>query len=71
MRQAAEQAGRDPDAIEVTAGTLGVLGDDPLGAVAELVEVGVHRVAVPPLSFDPDAIGDAMADFADRVMSRL
>lgn len=71
MRRAAEEAGRDPDAIEVTAGTLGVLGDDPLGAVAELVEVGVHRVAIPPLSFDPAAIGDAMANFADRVMSKL
>lgn len=71
MRRAAEEAGRDPDAIEVTAGTLGVLGDDPLGAVAELVEVGVHRVAVPPLSFDPAAVGDAMANFAHRVMSKL
>lgn len=71
MRRAAEEVGRDPDAIEVTAGTLGVLGDDPLGAVAELVEVGVHRVAVPPLSFDPAAVGDAMANFADRVMSKL
>ena len=71
MRQAAEEVGRDPDAIEVTAGTLAVFGDDPLGAVAELVEVGVHRVAVPPLAFDPAAVGDAMAAFADRVISRL
>jgi cytidyltransferase-like protein len=71
MRAAAEQAGRDPDAIEVTAGTLAVFGDDPLGAVAELVEVGVHRVAIPPLAFDPATVGDALADFADRVMSRL
>jgi len=71
MRQAAEEAGRDPDAIEVTAGTLGVLGDDPMGAVAELVDIGVHRVVVPPMSFDPAAIGDAMASFGDRVMSRF
>jgi hypothetical protein len=48
-----------------------VFGDDPLGAVAELVEVGVDRVAVPPLSFDPAGIGDAMATFADKVISRV
>lgn len=71
MRQAAEEAGRDPDAIEVTAGTTAVFGDDPLGAVGELVEVGVDRIAIPPLSFDPSAVGDAMATFADRVISRL
>lgn len=71
MRHAAEDAGRDPDAIEVTAGTTAVLGDDPLGAVGELIDVGVHRVAIPPLSFDPAAVGDAMAGFADRVLSRL
>lgn len=71
MRHAAENAGRDPDAIEVTAGTTAVFGDDPLGAVGELIDVGVHRVAIPPLSFDPAAVGDAMAGFADRVISRL
>lgn len=71
MREAAEEAGRDPDAIEVTAGTLAVFGDDPLGAVSELAEVGVDRIAIPPLAFDPAAIGDAMAGFADRVMTRL
>jgi len=71
MRQAAEEAGRDPDAIEVTAGTTAVFGDDPLGAVGELVDVGVDRIAIPPLSFDPAAVGDAMATFADRVISRL
>lgn len=71
MRHAAEDAGRDPDAIEVTAGTTAVFGDDPLGAVGELIDVGVHRVAIPPLSFDPAAVGDAMAGFTDRVISRL
>lgn len=71
MRQSAEEAGRDPDAIEVTAGTLAVFGDDPLGAVAELAEVGVDRIAVPPLAFDPAAVGDAMASFADRVLAKL
>jgi probable F420-dependent oxidoreductase len=71
MRHTAEDAGRDPDAIEVTAGTTAVLGDDPLGAVAELVEVGVDRVAVPPLSFDPSALPDALASFRERVMDRV
>jgi len=71
MRGAAVEAGRDPDAIEVTAGTLDVFGDDPLGAVGRLAEVGVDRIAVPPLAFDPSAVGDAMAGFADRVLSKL
>ena len=71
MREAAEEAGRDPDAIEVTAGRLAVFGDDPLGAVSELAEAGVDRIAIPPLAFDPAAVGDAMAGFADRVMTRL
>jgi probable F420-dependent oxidoreductase len=71
MRASAEEAGRDPDAIEVTAGTMGVFGPDPLGAVAEVVEVGVHRVAVPPLSFKPDEVHDALAGFADNVLSKL
>lgn len=71
MRQAAEEAGRDPDAIEVTAGTTAVFGDDPLGAVAELAEVGVDRIAIPPLSFDPAALADALGTFADKVLAKL
>ena len=43
VRQTAADHGRDPAAIELTAGTPGVFGDDPVGAVQELASVGVSR----------------------------
>lgn len=69
MREAAEEAGRDPDAIEVTASGSGVLGGDPLAAVEEAAAQGVHRLIVPPLSFDPAAIADALGAFGERVIA--
>lgn len=66
MRRAAEDAGRDPDAIEVTAG--GVLDAD---GVARLAEIGVHRVVIPPLSYDTAAVADALGRFADDVMAKV
>lgn len=63
MRTAAEEVGRDPDTVEVTAGGMAVLGPDPAGALARLEEIGVHRIVIPPLSFDPTQIGQALADF--------
>lgn len=71
MRAAAEEAGRDPAAIEVTAGTADVFGDDPLGAVGRLAELGVDRIVVPPLAFDPAAVRDALGGFAERVINKL
>jgi alkanesulfonate monooxygenase SsuD/methylene tetrahydromethanopterin reductase-like flavin-dependent oxidoreductase (luciferase family) len=71
MRQAAEEAGRDPDAIEITAGTPAIGGDDPLGAVAEMAAIGVHRLVVPPLSLDPATAPDAYGAFAERIIARL
>lgn len=71
MRQAAEEAGRDPDEIEITAGTLEVFGDDPLGAVGKIAELGVDRIVIPPLAFDPAAVREAFTGFAERVLDRL
>lgn len=71
MREAATDAGRDPDAIEVTAGTPGLAGDDPVGAVQEMEAMGVHRLVVPPQAFEADAAPAAYEAFADRVIRRL
>jgi probable F420-dependent oxidoreductase len=51
MRQAAEDAGRNPDAIELTLGA----PPDP-GFVEQLVELGVDRVVLPPMGLDVDAV---------------
>ncbi len=47
VRQSAADAGRDPEAIEMTAAHPGLLGDDPVGAAQELAAIGVHRTILP------------------------
>lgn len=69
MRQTAEDAGRDPDAIEVTAGTPALGGDDPVGVVEEMAALGIHRLVVPPLAFDAESADDAYGAFAERVIA--
>jgi alkanesulfonate monooxygenase SsuD/methylene tetrahydromethanopterin reductase-like flavin-dependent oxidoreductase (luciferase family) len=71
MREAAEQAGRDPDAIEVSASaTPGVFGPDPVAAVEELASQGVDRIMIPPLAFHAEGIGPALAAFGENVISK-
>jgi probable F420-dependent oxidoreductase len=69
MRTSAEEAGRDPDGIEVTAVNLGVLGDDPLVTVEKMAARGVHRLGVPSwaFAFEPDPAA-AIAAFGERVI---
>lgn len=71
MRQAATDAGRDPDAIEITAGTAAIGGDDPLGAVAEMEALGVHRLVIPPLAFDAASAPEAYGAFGERIIAKL
>jgi probable F420-dependent oxidoreductase len=71
MRRTAEEAGRDPDAIEITAGSNDVLGGDPVPVVEELRDLGVDRVVIPPLSFDPAALEDAFGAFAQDVIAKV
>ena len=71
MRQAAEDAGRDPAAIEITAGTPAVGGPDPVGAVQEMEALGVHRLVVPPLAWDAASAPAAYEAFADNVIRKL
>jgi probable F420-dependent oxidoreductase len=71
MREAALAAGRDPDAIEVTAAGNAALGPEPVEALRRLADLGVHRVVIPPLTYNPGQIGDALAEFAGRVVANV
>lgn len=67
-RQTAADAGRDPEAIEMTAGSA-LLTDDPRGAVEELASMGVHRMFVPAFLFfrAGDDLAAQLAEFADSI----
>lgn len=71
MRESADEAGRDPDAIEIIVNAPQNLSDDPVAVIEPLSALGVTRVLVPPMTFDVDAIGDVLGDFADRVIARV
>jgi probable F420-dependent oxidoreductase len=71
MRATAEEHGRDPDAIEITAGGTAAFAPDPVDALGELAEMGVSRVAIPPLSFNPTKIGDRLAAFGENVIAKV
>jgi probable F420-dependent oxidoreductase len=66
MRVAAVDAGRDPDAIELTRG--GAMDRD---SVQAMLDDGVDRFVIPPLAFDPGGLRDALARFADEVMTKV
>jgi probable F420-dependent oxidoreductase len=65
MRKAAVDAGRDPEAIEVTAG-----GRPDLDTVARLADLGVSRMVVPPLTYDVGALPGELGHFGDEVIAR-
>jgi probable F420-dependent oxidoreductase len=67
-RQTAADHGRDPEAIELTAASAGVFGDDPVGAVEELAAIGVSRIVVPAFGLMSPSAADAMEAFAERVL---
>ncbi|HMK12728.1 MAG TPA: LLM class F420-dependent oxidoreductase [Acidimicrobiales bacterium] len=69
VRQTAAGCGRDPEAIEVTAGSPAIFGDDPVGAAQELAEIGVRRIVVPAFLLRKPSERDAMAAFAERVIA--
>jgi probable F420-dependent oxidoreductase len=70
MRSTAREHGRDPDAIEVTAGGNGALGSKALDEVKALADLGVSRVVVPPLAYDPEGQRSAFATYGDEVIAR-
>lgn len=64
-RATAVEAGRDPDAIELTAGG----ATDP-EAIRRLEDLGVDRVVISPPGFDLDSLRDELYRFADDVVAR-
>jgi probable F420-dependent oxidoreductase len=71
MRRAADEAGRDPDRIELTTGTPALMGDGAVAEVERLAALGVGRVVISPPTFDPAAIGDALGQYGDKVISQV
>ena len=66
MRAAAVEAGRDPDAIEITRG--GAMDRD---TVQRMADEGTDRFVIPPLAYDAAGLRDALARFADEVMTKV
>jgi probable F420-dependent oxidoreductase len=66
MRKAAEEAGRDPDAVEVSAG-----GAFDVDAVKRFADMGVHRILLPPLAFDVEGLRAGLGTFADTVIAKV
>ncbi len=64
MRKAAVDAGRDPDAIEITSG-----GALDLDSVKQAADLGVARYIVPPLAFDLPTLRERLGKFADNVIA--
>ena len=67
LRKAAEQAGRDPNSIEINA-MFGVQMADPVAGVEQLAALGVGRIMVPAFFFAGPGGLDRMSEFAERVM---
>lgn len=70
MRASAVEHGRDPDAIEITSGGNGALGSKALDEVKALADLGVSRVIIPPLAYDPEGQRTAFAKYGDEVIAR-
>ena len=70
VRDTAVEHGRDPDAIELTAGGNGAIGPNALDEVRALADLGVHRVVLPSFLFwkDPAA---AFGRYHDDVIAKV
>jgi probable F420-dependent oxidoreductase len=65
-RRAAKDAGRDPDAIEITTGGL-----PSVDHAKQLADLGVARLVVPPPAFMPDDIGRALGELSENLISKV
>jgi probable F420-dependent oxidoreductase len=70
MREAAAEAGRDADRIQLTAGSPDVFGPDPIGAVHALEDIGITRCVIPSVLHmqDPET---TLARFGEDVIARV
>ena len=66
MKRAAKDAGRDGDAIEITAG-----GALDLDGIKRFADLGVERMVIPPLGFDLETLKEQLGQFGDNVIARL
>jgi hypothetical protein len=66
MNRAAEDAGRDGDAIEITAG-----GAMDVDGIKRYGELGVERIVIPPLGFDLETLKQQLGQFGDNVIAKL
>ena len=64
--RAAKDAGRDPDAIEITTG-----GAPSVDFAKQLADQGVTRMVMPPPSFDPNDIGRALGELSENFVSKV
>ena len=69
VRQTAAAHDRDPQAIEISAGSPAVFGDDPVAAAQELADIGVSRIVVPGFLVRKPTEREAMQAFAERVIA--
>jgi probable F420-dependent oxidoreductase len=69
VRRTAEGAGRDPAAIELTAGGNGAFGPGALDEVGALAALGVERVVLPSFLFWHNP-AEALAQYGEEVIAR-
>jgi probable F420-dependent oxidoreductase len=65
-RGAAKDAGRDPDALELTAG-----GRPSLEEARRLQGLGVHRITLPPFGTDGDTVRQYLEQYREQVIDKL
>jgi probable F420-dependent oxidoreductase len=68
MRETAREHGRDPDAIELTAGGA-AFGEGALDAVKALADIGVDRIAIAPHLFWRDPVA-GLRRYGDEVIAK-
>jgi probable F420-dependent oxidoreductase len=66
MRRAAKDAGRDPDAIEVTTG-----GPPSVDYAKQLADQGVTRIVMPPPAFAPNDIERALGELSESFITKV
>ncbi len=66
-RQTASDAGRDPNAIEMTAASPFVRSEDPVAEVQAMADLGVDRLVVPAFVFRKN-VAEACAAFGETVI---
>lgn len=70
VRAAAEDAGRDPDSVELTTGGNGAIGAGALDEVAALADLGVGRVILPSFLFWSDP-AESLAAYGREVIDQV